>query len=114
MPPQKGVKEPIRDSPEPEENPQVVPLFDETTALDIAFRNGRMGTHYPLCGPGSGPALKGRQFQAYDHYLPLYWEYRTVAIGARYHSCRGSTITFDVTTVEAPNQPVRLRFFYLE
>jgi len=52
-------------------------------------------------------------FMAYDHYLPLYWEFRTVAIELIDTVAKGgSTITANITALHALDTP-DFRAFYL-
>lgn len=51
-------------------------------------------------------------FHAYDHYLPLYWEYRTVAIEIIDRVAKGGkSITYNMTSLTPLNQP-NLRTFF--
>jgi CxxC motif-containing protein (DUF1111 family) len=51
-------------------------------------------------------------FHAYDHYLPLYWENRSVAIEVVDHIARGGdSITFNMTALVPLNKP-NLRLFF--
>lgn len=56
----------------------IVPLFDATTPLDRPWIEDRGDAIITRFGDrGRDRHAREAQFQAYDHYLPHYWEYRT-------------------------------------
>lgn len=96
--------------------PGLVPLFDETTVLepDVLEDTGsalitRLGDR------GRDRHAREDNFQAYDHYLKLYWEDRTVSveiIDTVGREPEGS-ITFNVVSeFKLEDQQAELRFFY--
>ena len=60
----------------------VTPLYDENTVLDPDIRFDRGDAIVTrFADRGRDRHAREDQFQSYDHYLPLYWDYRT----ARFH-----------------------------
>lgn len=61
---------------------QIVPLFDAETPLegDLTFvrEDGAIVTRF--ADRGRDRHAREDEFQSYDHYLPLYWEYRTARV----------------------------------
>lgn len=97
--------------------PGLVPLFDETTPLepDVLEDTGdalitRLGDR------GRDRHAREDNFMAYDHYLKLYWEDRTVSIEIVDTVGRdpgGGSITFNVESeFKLEDQQAELRFFY--
>lgn len=93
----------------------IVPLFDETTTLEPAIvEDTPTALISRFSDRGRDRHAREDQFQAYEHYLPFYWEHRTVQIEIVDPIGRGGdTITFNVTT-EWRLHPLQaeLRFFY--
>lgn len=91
----------------------LVPLFDDKTKLDpdtIVDTPEAIITHV-------GDRARDRHarewmFHAYDHYLKLYWMYRTVSIEIVDRVAKGGdSITFNITSLFPLNHP-NLRMFF--
>jgi len=80
-------------------NEDIVPLYDETTELEaeVLFERGdavvtRFGDR------GRDRHAREDQFQSYDHYLPHYWEHRTLRLMFVDHVAKGGS-SIDVSFV---------------
>ena len=73
-------------------DPEIVPLFDETTILEPETTIDTPEALITTVGDRvrDRHAREG-QFQAYDHYLPFYWEQRTVSIEIVDRVAKGGT-----------------------
>ena len=93
----------------------IIPLFDENTSLEpelVETTSTALITRF--ADRGRDRHARENQFQAYEHYLPLYWEHRTAQIEIIDTLGQGgSTITVNVLT-EWPLQArqAELRFFF--
>ena len=90
-----------------------VPLFDAQTPLDPPLQEDTPTALITrLADRARDRHAREDEFGAYDHYLALYWEHRTVEIQITDTVGRGgSSITFDVTTQwPEPHEPSW--FFY--
>jgi len=93
----------------------IVPLFSASTTLDPPLQ---LDTGDALITRFADRArdrhAREDEFQAYDHYLPFYWEHRTTTVeivDTVGHG--GDTITFNVTTQwPLREREAELRFFY--
>lgn len=78
----------------------IVPLFDASTELepDLVFeQDGAIVTRF--ADRGRDRHAREDEFQSYDHYLPLYWEYRTARIQLVDHVAHGgSSIEVSIVT----------------
>ncbi|MDF1838578.1 MAG: di-heme oxidoredictase family protein, partial [Planctomycetota bacterium] len=95
--------------------PTLVPLYDASTPLEPELQ---VDTPSALITRFADRArdrhAREDQFQAYEHYLPHYWEHRTAQVEIVDTIGRGgSTITFNVIS-QWPLSPseAELRFFY--
>jgi hypothetical protein len=94
---------------------RIVPLFGPDTALEPALTEvtpTALITRF--ADRGRDRHAREDRFRAYEHYLPLYWEYRTVGVVIHDPIGRGGdTITFEVTTLwKLVNMQAELRLFY--
>lgn len=94
---------------------RITPLFNEGTNLEPALREDTPGALISrFADRGRDRHAREDQFQAYEHYLPLYWEHRTAQIEIVDTVGRGGdTITFNVTTewrLQAMQAELRLFF----
>jgi CxxC motif-containing protein (DUF1111 family) len=97
-------------TPAPE---KVVPLFDRGTKLEPATVED---TPTALITRAADRVrdrhAREAQFHIYDHYLPLYWEKRTVAIEIVDRVAKGGdSVTFNITSLAPLNKP-NLRAFF--
>jgi CxxC motif-containing protein (DUF1111 family) len=93
--------------------PRVVPLFDAKTVLEPATIEETPTAIITRVGDRvrDRHAREGK-FHAYDHFLPLYWENRTVSIEIIDRIARGGdSITYNMTALFPLNKP-NLRIFF--
>ena len=94
---------------------KIVPLFDQNTVLEPELvENTPTALITRFADRGRDRHARENQFQAYEHYLPLYWENRTAQIEIVDTIGKGgSNVTVNVTT-EWPLQSLQaeLRFFF--
>src|SRR5271170_3156320 len=90
-----------------------VPLFDSTTKLDPDTVIDTPDALVTRIGDRARDRhAREWMFHAYDHYLKLYWVYRTVSIEIVDRVAKGgNTITFNVTSLFPLNHP-NLRMFF--
>jgi hypothetical protein len=91
----------------------LVPLFDRQTQREPATVEDRPEALITRVADRvrDRHAREGN-FHAYDHYLPLYWEFRTVAIEIVDRVAKGgSSITYNMTSLSPLNQPNRRTIF---
>ncbi|MEQ9503002.1 MAG: di-heme oxidoredictase family protein [Deltaproteobacteria bacterium] len=105
----------VADAGRPDAAPTLVPLFDESTVLDpplVEDTPTALVTRF--ADRGRDRHAREAQFQAYEHYLPLYWEYRTVRVEVTDTVGKGGdTIRFDVESEwKLQAMQAELRFFY--
>ncbi len=94
---------------------RITPLFSEATELEPALREETPASLITrFADRGRDRHAREDQFQAYEHYLPLYWEHRTAEIEIVDTVGRGGdTITFNVTSQwRLQAMQAELRFFY--
>lgn len=94
---------------------QIVPLFDPSTALEPALVEDTPGALITrFSDRGRDRHAREDQFRSYEHYLPFYWEHRTVQVEIVDSVGRGGdTITFNVTTEwKLHDLQAELRFFF--
>lgn len=92
-----------------------MPLFDASTLLEPAIVQDTPGALITrIADRARDRHAREDQFQAYDHYLPFYWEHRTAEIEIVDPIGRGGdTITFNVTSLwRFKLDQAELRFFY--
>lgn len=103
------------DAGEPDPSSRIVPLFDPMSAREPALMEDNGSALITrFADRGRDRHARESQFRAYEHYLPLYWEHRTIRveiIDTVAHG--GDTITFNVSTEwKLHNMQAELRFFY--
>ena len=100
-------------SAQPGVDPDIVPLFDASTALEPATTIDTptaLITH--VADRARDRHAREANFHAYDHYLSWYWEERTIAIEIVDHVAKGGTdITFNYTTLTPLSAPEFRAFF---
>lgn len=94
---------------------QIVPLFDEMTALEpptIVDDTTALTTRF--ADRGRDRHAREDQFRAYEHYLPLYWEHRTARLEIIDPIGKGGdTIRFNIATEwRLQANQAELRFFF--
>ena len=92
---------------------KIVPLFDAGTKLEPATIEDTPEALITRVGDRvrDRHAREGK-FHAYDHYLPLYWENRTVSIEIIDRIAKGGdSITYNMTSLVPLNKP-NLRIFF--
>ncbi|MCK6549719.1 thiol oxidoreductase [Myxococcota bacterium] len=95
--------------------PTITPLFDETTALQPALVEDTPAALISrFADRGRDRHARESQFSAYEHWLPFYWEHRTVEVEIVDTIGRGGdSITFNVTTQwKLQDRQAELRFFF--
>ena len=102
------------------ENPGVIPLFDEGTPLEASVLELTDTALITRWGDRARDRhARENNFQAYDHYLKMYWEDRTASIVITDTVAQGGkTISFEIATefrLEElePTTAADMRFFYL-
>ena len=102
------------DTVEPPPNPNgIVALFDSGTALEPGITLHTADALITRVGDRARDrhAREG-MFQAYDHYLPWYWQQRTIGLEIIDRVAKGgSTITFNYQTLVPLGQPEFRAFF---
>ncbi len=96
--------------------PAIIPLFDEATVLEPAvIEDTPTALVSRFADRGRDRHAREDQFQAYEHYLPLYWEHRTAQLEITDTVGKGGdTISFAITTEwKLQTMQAELRFFYL-
>lgn len=79
--------------------PDVVPLYDASTALEPEWIEDRGDAIVTRFGDrGRDRHAREDQFQSYDHYLPHYWEYRTARMKFVDYVAKGGS-TLEVSMV---------------
>ena len=100
-------------SAQPGVDPDIVPLFDASTALEPATTIDTptaLITH--VADRARDRHAREANFHAYDHYLSWYWEERTIAIEIVDRVAKGGTdITFNYTTLTPLCAPEFRAFF---
>ncbi len=97
-------------SPEPA---KVVPLFDAQTKLEPAtIEETPTALITRVADRVRDRHAREGMFHSYDHYLPLYWENRTVAIEIIDRVAKGGdSVTYNMTSLVPLNKP-NLRAFF--
>lgn len=93
----------------------ITPLFGPQTQLEPALvEDSPSALITRFADRGRDRHARESQFRAYEHYLPLYWEHRTVQVEIVDTIGRGGdTITFNVATEwKLQDRQAELRFFY--
>jgi len=90
-----------------------VPLFDSSTKLEPATVEDTPEALITRVGDrGRDRHAREWMFHAYDHYLPHYWEYRTVGIEIVDRVAKGGdSVTYNMTSLWPLNGP-NLRAFF--
>ncbi len=93
--------------------PAVVPLFSSSTALEPALVvDTPTALITRLADRARDRHARESQFRSYDHYLPLYFENRTISIEVVDRVAKGgSDVTFNITSL-APLDTPDFRAFY--
>ena len=103
------------DSGSPPPASEFVPLFDERTMLQpVLVEDTPEALITRFADRGRDRHAREDQFQAYEHYLPLYWEHRTARLTIEDRVAKGGdAIRFFVTTEwKLLASQAELRFFY--
>jgi CxxC motif-containing protein (DUF1111 family)/fibronectin type 3 domain-containing protein len=94
-------------------NANIVPLFNASTALEPnTISNTPSGLITWISDRPRARHARESQFMLYDTFLPFYWEQRMTAIQIiDTFPQGGSTLTFNLSTLNALDQP-NIRFFF--
>ncbi len=109
-----GFDEPAAAQPAPTASAEkVVPLFDRQTKLEPAtVEDTPAALVTRVADRVRDRHAREAQFHIYDHYLPLYWEKRTVTIEIVDRVAKGGdSVTFNITSLAPLNKP-NLRAFF--
>jgi CxxC motif-containing protein (DUF1111 family) len=100
-------------SAQPDTTVGIVPLFDATTVLEPdTISNTPTALITRIADRPRARHARESQFMLYDTYLPFYWEQRMTDIEIIDTVARGgSTVTFNLSSINALDQP-NIRFFF--
>lgn len=100
-------------SPARAQSKSIVPLYDKSTVLEPAIvEDTPTALITRIADRVRDRHAREAEFKAYDHYLPLYWENRTVHLEIIDRVAKGGdSITFNMTSLAPLNQP-NLRLFF--
>ena len=100
-------------SAQTDSSPNIVPLYNAATTLEPdTVSNTPSGLITWISDRPRARHARESQFMLYDTYLPFYWEQRMTAIQIiDTFPVGGSTLTFNLSTLNALDQP-NIRFFF--